>query len=269
MDAQDDLDPTLAPNPTPEDPQGPPAGQDPEPEEPTQSPLPASFTRLLGKSNKVKPNGTGVSKRRRTVTRVNEDGEEIEISKDEEYYGMVIEADLIDRVFDLARRGKRASVISRETGLPQKVVQKVIKRELELSRRRNLANMDRKKTMQVERIEKLIDAVWDCAMGGNCNAVKTLTELMKRESELLGLDAPAKNVNMTLEASDHDVIASAERYGFEVPEALRRAHGYGLPASPAPGGAGPVVRVFPAEPEPSPASPGPSEDGGESSTVVG
>jgi len=51
---------------------------------------------------------------------------------------------------------------------------------------------DELRQLEVERLDRLLTAVWRSAMGGNLGAVDRVLRVAERRARLLGLDAPTK-----------------------------------------------------------------------------
>lgn len=53
--------------------------------------------------------------------------------------------------------------------------------------------------IEVERLDRLLDALWTAAIAGDCGAVDRVLKIAERRSKLLGLDAPTRT-DATVEA---------------------------------------------------------------------
>jgi hypothetical protein len=75
--------------------------------------------------------------------------------------------------------------------------------------------------LQLARIERLIQSVWSDAIRGRYGAVDRVVSLMRRQAELLGLDAPQKidvHMNMRLKAEQ-----VAQEQGLDVDKLVAEA----------------------------------------------
>jgi hypothetical protein len=78
---------------------------------------------------------------------------------------------------------------------------------------------DELRTLELERLDLMHQALWPRAVAGNLRAVDRVLSIMKRRSRLLGLDAP-KTLAVSVEAMAEKM---AERYGLEVVAVLAEA----------------------------------------------
>ena len=95
------------------------------------------------------------------------------------------------------------------------------------------------KGIALERIERMIGALWPKAKAGNINAIREIRELLAREARLMGLDAPQNfNVDWRAEARAQGLDPQVLMEGFvQVILAQRGAlldAGYGLGDDPEP-----------------------------------
>lgn len=74
---------------------------------------------------------------------------------------------------------------------------------------------------ELDRLEKLTQAVWKAARGGDVNAIDRVLRIMERRARYLGLDSPEKlEVEATLRSGDE-----IQSEILEIAEALRSAEG--------------------------------------------
>lgn len=76
---------------------------------------------------------------------------------------------------------------------------------------------DEVRRLEVERLDKLLTALWPEALKGNVQAVDRVLKIMERRASLLGLDA-AKEVDIRLRVRE-----LAEQEGLDPDEAVRAA----------------------------------------------
>jgi hypothetical protein len=82
---------------------------------------------------------------------------------------------------------------------------------------------DELRTLELERLDLMHQALWPKAVTGNLRAVDRVLSIMKRRSQLLGLDAP-KMLAVALETSVEQMAEKmAARYGLEVGAVLAEA----------------------------------------------
>ena len=82
---------------------------------------------------------------------------------------------------------------------------------------------DELRGLELERLDHLQVAIWDKATSGNLRAVDRVLRIMKRRSQLLGLDAPrrvAVSGEMTVRAMAEKMAA---RYGLDMTVVLAEA----------------------------------------------
>jgi hypothetical protein len=78
---------------------------------------------------------------------------------------------------------------------------------------------DELRGLELERLDRLHEAVWDKAIAGHLRSVDTVLSIMRRRSALLGLDAP-RQVAVSLEATTRAMADKlAARWGLD-PAAL-------------------------------------------------
>jgi hypothetical protein len=82
---------------------------------------------------------------------------------------------------------------------------------------------DELRGLELERLDRMQEGLWDKAIRGNLRAVDRVLKIMKRRSQLLGLDAPrqvAVGTEMTTQAMAEKM---AVRYGLDVAAVLAEA----------------------------------------------
>jgi hypothetical protein len=82
---------------------------------------------------------------------------------------------------------------------------------------------DELRGLELERLDRMQEGLWDKAIRGNLRAVDRVLKIMKRQSQLLGLDAPrqvAVGTEMTTQAMAEKM---AVRYGLDVAAVLAEA----------------------------------------------
>jgi hypothetical protein len=81
---------------------------------------------------------------------------------------------------------------------------------------------DEVRSLEVERLDRLIEGIWDKAVGGDEKAIDRVLGIMERRAKYLGLDAPTKtqNENRNIHSRDDDgtrflaiVAAARQRAG--------------------------------------------------------
>jgi hypothetical protein len=123
----------------------------------------------------------------------------------------LVQADVESRCMELRIRGKAYAAIAAEVGVTEETAIDAVERVLQRTRRGTDAKADLARALEVQRIDRLVEAVWEratdptraVAMGETLNAVEVggydpsqdkaierLTKLLERRSKLLGLDTP-------------------------------------------------------------------------------
>lgn len=111
-----------------------------------------------------------------------------------------ITAEIEQRCVDLRMAGKRWSAIGAELGIGEATAADTAERVMIRSRRSTDAKADSMRTLELERLDRLMEALWERATqapgGDNPNydaqgkAVDRVLKVMERRAKLLGLDVP-------------------------------------------------------------------------------
>ena len=96
------------------------------------------------------------------------------------------------KAFELRKAGLTYEKIGIQIGVSTQAAHGLIKREL--IRLSKLAESDASliRTLEIERLDGLIDAIWSKAMEGDLAAIDRVLKISERRSRFLGLDEPAK-----------------------------------------------------------------------------
>lgn len=119
------------------------------------------------------------------------------------------------RVLELRMAGAPFSRIAREVGYASlsgahKAFQTALKATIQQP-------ADEVRRLEVERLDALLGALWDLALGGNLQAIDRVLAVMQRRAAYLGLDAPQK-IDV-----EHRIRAAAEAEGLDPDEAVAEA----------------------------------------------
>ena len=94
------------------------------------------------------------------------------------------------RALELRKRGWSIRKISEELGYKaENGAWSIIKSALKTTIREAATEVV---TIELERIDALVDANWDAAMDGDLQAAHVILKAMERRAKLLGLDAPVR-----------------------------------------------------------------------------
>ncbi len=90
----------------------------------------------------------------------------------------------------LRRAGKRYDEIAEELGLSVSGAWSVVRRAFKRSQKLNEAEADYQRTLDLERLDAALAAIWPQVEQGKLFAVDRLLGILERRARLLGLDAP-------------------------------------------------------------------------------
>jgi hypothetical protein len=109
-------------------------------------------------------------------------------------------------VIKLRLKGVRAV---REIATELKVHPSTISRDCiavdEEFRRQSAANLQAEKGLDLARLDRLIEAVWDTAIGGDLGAIKVVADLLNQRADLLGIKAPSR-LDLRVSRMDDDEV---------------------------------------------------------------
>lgn len=97
------------------------------------------------------------------------------------------------KAWELRVRGKSYRAIATELGVSQGTIFSDVKALLERTRAETNDTVDHHRTLQLQRIDRALDALWPKIENGETEAMRVLVRLEKRRAELMGLDAPEKH----------------------------------------------------------------------------
>lgn len=110
-------------------------------------------------------------------------------------------------------------LIAKQLGISEATVSRDIKWLMEEWRKQAMQDTGKLRGLQLQRIERLLSALWIAATEGKLGAVDRVVKLLDRQAQLLGLDAP-KTVKIDMEARIREV---AEELGFTAEEIVAEA----------------------------------------------
>lgn len=115
-------------------------------------------------------------------------------------------ADVIERerrVLELRRAGVSFDVIATQVGYRDRgAAYKAYKRALARTLQQPAAEL---RDLEVDRLDRLLTAVWPKALRGDLAAVDRVLRVAERRARLLGLDAPVSAVSASTPARDVEV----------------------------------------------------------------
>lgn len=88
----------------------------------------------------------------------------------------------------LRREGKRYDEIADQLGLSTTGAWKLVRRAFERSQKLNEAEADYQRTLDLERLDAALNAIWPQVESGQLRAVDRLLGILERRAKLLGLD---------------------------------------------------------------------------------
>ncbi len=101
-----------------------------------------------------------------------------------------------ERAVDLRIAGKSYPQIGVEIGVSTTAAYNMVKRVLDKMIKRTSENAEQVVKIEIERINRLIAAIWGKAIGGDMAAIDRVVKLMERKAKLLGLDSSTVNVDL-------------------------------------------------------------------------
>lgn len=106
------------------------------------------------------------------------------------------------RCVDLRLAGKSFPAIAAEVGCSTSTAHKAVSDWLERTRKDTAQDAVAVLTLEIERLDTMLAALWPAATAGDCQAVDRCLRIMERRAKLLGLDAPDRH---RLEAAKVDM----------------------------------------------------------------
>ncbi len=88
----------------------------------------------------------------------------------------------------LRRQGRRYAEIAAQLGLSTAGAWKLVRRAFERSQKLNEAEADYQRTLDLERLDAALSAIWPQVESGQLRAVDRLLGILERRAKLLGLD---------------------------------------------------------------------------------
>lgn len=116
-------------------------------------------------------------------------------------------------VIHLTMQGKSLRKIEEETGIPRMTVSRYRQKALESIA---LPTVTEARTLEIERLEALIEAVWPAALTGDKDAIASYVKLSDRMGKITGTDKPIQVESTVTEITKEEaelqaMIAQAER----------------------------------------------------------
>ncbi|MEO1082405.1 MAG: hypothetical protein AAFY29_22815 [Pseudomonadota bacterium] len=92
----------------------------------------------------------------------------------------------------LRKRGKTYQFIADELGITKQSAHAAVQKAMKEIRTRRMEDTETLLTLELERLDMLLDALWDKAMNGQHMPIDRILKIMERRARLLGIDAPLK-----------------------------------------------------------------------------
>jgi predicted transcriptional regulator len=125
-------------------------------------------------------------------------------------------------IFQRRLGGKTIRQIASEFGITAGGVSKILKKEYDKVHKRARESADQIKQLHLERLDFMYSCLMPGMLAGNSRSIDMATKVLERMARLEGLDAPEKKqVDITVEYTDAELVQQAKRLRLEVPEVLR------------------------------------------------
>ena len=96
-------------------------------------------------------------------------------------------------VISLRRRGLSYPQIEKETGIPKSTAYDCVKKYLDEINKECRDSVQQQREIDLERLERMLDALEGKILDGNERAMETYIKIMKRKAAMLGMDEPQKS----------------------------------------------------------------------------
>lgn len=96
------------------------------------------------------------------------------------------------KAIELRQRGKSYPEIARELGCSIALAYSDVNYRLKQIIAEEKEATEDLRQLELDRLDKLADGIWDTAIAGNLDAIETYLKIQSRRAKLTGLDAPTK-----------------------------------------------------------------------------
>ncbi len=123
------------------------------------------------------------------------------------------------KAFELRKAGWSYRQIATDLGVKPQKVRDWIDEELRFYRDQCQESVQELVDIEAARCDELVKSLWEKAIDrSDVRAVETILKVMERKAKLLGLDAPEKQVRVSLSSledmSDDELLLEASRFGI-------------------------------------------------------
>lgn len=142
------------------------------------------------------------------------------------------------KILELRKAGVSVPAIARNLEIPTHKVAKEIREALAELGECAIKNADAIRTLELERLDEMLRAVWPAVRGGDVQSIGTALKISERRAKLTGLDAPSRtevtgaNGSSISITSDLDVTKLSDAELYQLGSLLEKT----LPRLDAPGG---------------------------------
>ncbi len=127
-------------------------------------------------------------------------------------------------VLRLRRDGLSYTEIGERLGIHRSRAHQIVTEEMGVLSKELAETREELRQLELERLDRMHQAVWASAEQGNHEAIDTVLKLMNRRAKLRGLDAPTASTAavFSVPLTDGELLAEADRYGIPISPELRK-----------------------------------------------
>jgi hypothetical protein len=151
---------------------------------------------------------------------------------------------------DLRKAGLTFREVGRRMGVTEQRAHRIVTEELARLNAKRAESAEAVSRLELERLDALLRAVWEKAVGGDAKAISAALKIVERRAALLGLNLVRHEVKVT-ETHELNVTAVIDRYAAELDRQLG-ARPLALPGGPAGDGGGEPLDQAGADPDAEP-----------------
>ncbi len=127
-------------------------------------------------------------------------------------------------IMDMRLEGYSLAEIGKKFGVNSGTIHKIIAREVAKSQKKNNQSSEMILSLMDDRLEFMWKALYPQISKGNSRSCEMGLKIMERQAKLKGLDAPEKKqLEISMDLSDAELVAQARTLGLVVPEILASA----------------------------------------------